>query len=144
MMGDFARSIMKGPAEQVRYEADAAAAASAGKLAVPVQVSVRKPSYAAAFEAAHKVLNGMAAEAGNIKGVTASVQPAGVRFAHDDKTGLLVQVSGLMAVEFPGAAGFWERAGLVAQVLDVVHRFCEPPKPDKDVAVYTGPAGVPT
>lgn len=141
-MGEFAR-VIKGPSEQVRYEADASAATAAAKLAVPVQVSARKPGYAAAFAAAQSVLTQMQADARQL-GLTADVQPTGVRFALDEKHGPTAQVAGLLVAGFPDGGPFWGRAELVAKVLDVVHRHCEPAKPDKDVAVYSGPAGVPT
>jgi hypothetical protein len=131
--------LMKTPPEQVRYQAEAAAAAAVTRLQVPVEVAARKPSYAAAAAAARGVLGQIEADARHLQVGAVEIQPGAIRFALEEKGSALVQVTAVLAVTLTGDAQFWPRAEAVARVLDLVHRYCEPPKPDKDVAVYTGP-----
>jgi hypothetical protein len=124
--------------DPARLEADAAGTAAAEVVRVPVEVSARKPGYAAALAAARDALARLEADAGKIG--PATVAPAGVRLAAEEKGAVLVQVGGTLAVTLPGPADFWTRADAVARVLDLVQRYCEPAKPDRELAVYAGPA----
>ena len=139
-MGAIIRSLAEGPADHVRFESDAAAAAATDRLAFPIQVTARKSGYAAAYAAVRDVIGQLEAETRQLR-VSADARPVGVRFAFEDKGTVLVQVGCQLIVSLGGADQFWSRADTVARILDVIRRFCEPPKPDKEVAVYTGPAG---
>ena len=133
--------IVKGAHPDVRYQSEAAATVAAERILFPVDLSIRKPTHAAALAAARATMAQIETEATQLKVGGVSINAGSIRFEHEEKGTILMQVSCIVALTPAGEPAFWQRAEAIANMLDLVQKFCEPPaKGSSDVGVYTGQA----
>jgi len=125
----------------IRYQSDAVGTVAAERILFPVDLSIRKPTHAAALAAARAIMTQIESEAAQLKVGSFTINAGSVRFQHEDKGTILMQMSCILALTPTGEAAFWPRAEAIAATLDLIQKFCEPPpKGSIDVGVYTGPA----
>lgn len=128
-------------APDIRYQSDAAATVAAERLLFPVDLSIRKPTHAAALAAARATMAQIESEAAELKAGIFSIHANSIRFQYEAKGTVVLQISCMLALAPNGEAAFWPRAEAIAGTLDLVQKFCEPPpKGATDVGVYTGQA----
>jgi hypothetical protein len=134
------KGIMKG-ADDIRYQSEAAATVAAERVLFPVDLSIRKPTYTAALAAARAIMAQIETEAAQLKVGSFSINAGSIRFQHEEKGTILMQITCILALTPAGEAAFWSRAEAIAATLDLVQKFCEPPaKGSADMGVYTGQA----
>jgi len=132
--------LMKGAAD-VRYQSEAVATVAAERILFPVDLSIRKPTHAAALAAARSIMTQIESEAAQLKVGSFTINAGSIRFEHEEKGTILMQLSCILALTPAGEAAFWPRAEGIAATLDLIQKFCEPPpKGSIDVGVYTGQA----
>lgn len=132
--------IMKG-APDIRYQSDAVATVAAEQVLFPVDLSIRKQTHAAALAAGRAIMAQIETEAAQLKVGSFTINAGSIRFQHEEKGTILMQLSCILAMTPAGEAAFWPRAEAIAATLDLIQKFCEPPpKGSIDVGVYTGQA----
>ncbi len=128
-------------APDIRYQSDATATVAAERILFPVDLSIRKPTHAAALAAARALMAQIETEAAQLKVGNFTINAGSIRFQHEEKGTILMQLSCILALSPTGEGAFWPRVEGIAATLDLVQKFCEPPpKGSADVGVYTGQA----
>jgi hypothetical protein len=122
----------------IRYQSEAAATMGAERILFPVDLSIRKPTHAAALAAAKATMAQIESEALQLKVGSFTTNVSSMRFEREDKGTVLLQLSCILALTPAGEPAFWPRAEAIASSLDVIQKFCElPPKGSGDIGVYT-------